>query len=266
MEVFRLHIGTPIYKWPSHIQYQKSVQGIMDHPGFNATYKAVVGDAHIERARAVLLADYLEFCDNGDVPDFFLQLDSDIEFNAEDIYRMCCRNLPVVGGPYAFRSNVDGKRDCVVVRPKPDCPPSDDHLVEVSYLGGGVTMLRADAVDAICAAHPELRMTENPDMHDPQRLTYAVWNPVMVPRPDWPKDKHGRMAQELLSEDYSLCQRLINLGYKIMLDLQVITKHWHGDTPFELTTRKQQEAALQNVIQDSKVNVEHDLAMTHATA
>lgn len=245
---FKVFIGSPVYKltevevdgekrkYPGHPKFVDSIQKCMEHPGLEVDFRAVIGDAHIERARAVVLAEYLDYTKPWD---FFLMVDSDIEFDAEQLYNACARNLPIVGGPYSFKSaTVSGKAATPVFRPRPGCTQTEDDLLECEYLGGGYTLVRDDLVHKMCKTYRDTRFRENPDMHNPPRVTYALWNPIVLKRTDWGED-----TCELLSEDYSFCDRVNQMGYKQYLDLRIILRHWDGDVHYSLPlTEKVMEA------------------------
>lgn len=231
MEKIRLFIGTPAYKWPVDPHFANSVAAIMADQRFDCEFRAVIGDALVERARAAVLAEYLEYKKPWQ---FFLNIDWDIEFRPDDVYRACMRDLPVLGGPYTFKSHVEGKKHGIVFRAAKGAKPTENFLIQAQYLGGGFTLVRDDVIQHLCLAYDELRFRENPDMHDPPRTTYDLWRCITVDRPDWGEDE-----RELLSEDYAFCERIGALGYKMYLDLSVILKHWDGDKCYDLPTAEQ---------------------------
>ena len=107
-KVYRIFIACPAYRWPLDPHTQASVQASIAYPGLDCDFQAVIGDAHIERARAMLLMHYLL---HPKKHEFFLNIDWDIEFNPDELYRMCERsekhNAGVFGGPYP----VSGRQD-----------------------------------------------------------------------------------------------------------------------------------------------------------
>jgi hypothetical protein len=233
--VYKVFIGSPVYKWPPEPHMAMSVQKMMEDPRFDADFRAVVGDAHIERARASCLAEYLEYTKEWD---YFLNIDWDIEFNPDDVYRMCERDLPVLGGPYTFKSDREDKNKSIVFRPLLGEDRKEDYTLQCAYIGGGFTMIRGDVIKKLMENYEELSFWENPDMHDPPRKTYALWNPIMLPREDWGEDPAGGWKKELLSEDYSLCQRILDMNIPIHMDLQVLLTHWQDGHPWRLDTNQ----------------------------
>ena len=232
MKVFKVFIGVPAYKWPMDIHTSTSIQGCMNHPGLDCELRAVIGDAHIERARAMVLAEYLT-CDIEF--DYFLNVDWDIEFRAEDLYRACSRGKDCIGGPYTYKTEEEGKKANVVFRAAPDAVKTEDHLLEAYYLGGGFTLLSNKLIqDLVEHYDDELGFNLNPDLQKDKVRVPAVWNPILIEREDW-----GKGYREMLSEDYSLCERIRKIGYKCWLDLTIMLKHWDGPKCYVLDVEEQ---------------------------
>ena len=230
-KVYKVFIACPAYKWPVDPHMQASVQAAINHPGLDCEFNAVVGDAHIERARAVLLSNYAQ---SEKEFDYFLNVDWDIEFDPNDLYRACSRELDCVGGPYAFKTKDPGKDGQIVFRPAPEAKATEEHLLESLYLGGGFTMLSDKLVKHLYTEYDEeFGFNLNPDLNENRHRAIAVWNPIIIDRPDW-----GEGMRELLSEDYSLCERIRDLGYTCWVDLQIMLKHWDGDKCFELPRKE----------------------------
>lgn len=230
----KLFVGCPVYKWPPHPMFQKSVNELMADPRFDVEFRAVIGDALIERARTSMLAEYLEYKKPWD---WFLQIDWDIEFRAEDIYRMCMRypKYKVMGGPYTFKTSEAGKKQSIVFRVKPGISgPNEEHMLPSNYLGGGFTLTHDSIIRDLVEKCDDVRIRENPDMHDPPRIAYDLWQSVLIDRPDWGFISEGKPHRELLSEDYAYCERILRAGHEIWLDLSVLLGHWNGEECYRL--------------------------------
>lgn len=234
----KLFVGCPAYKWPPDPHFQMSMQALLNDKRFNAEYRAVIGDAHIERARAMVLLHYLKDRKKHGW-EYFLNVDWDIEFRPDDVYRMCMKcetyGIDIIGGPYTYKTKSDGKKEQVVFRGKPGVTPDNDRgLIEADYLGGGFTMMTDKLVMEMVEKYDgELGFNANPDLDSDKFRTVAIWNPVLLDRPDW-----GEGAKELLSEDYSMCYRTIELGYQPYLDLNVYLKHWDGPNCYTLPAQQ----------------------------
>lgn len=230
--VYKVFVACPAYRWPIDDHTAMSLNATVAHPGLDVEFQAVVGDAHIERARAMLL---MHSRLHPKVFDYFLNVDWDIEWNPEDLYRMCCRadthKIAVLGGPYAFKTEDEkGKAGQAVMRVLPGAQVNEaTHMIECAYVGSGFMLIDAGLFHKIQAQYPELQFNANPDLHSEMPPTLAAWNPVIIPRPDW-GENHG----ELLSEDYSFCHRVREMGERVVMDLTVKLTHWSGDKAFRL--------------------------------
>lgn len=227
-KIYKLFITTPVYHWPDNTDKHpirhmlKSVGSCLSHPGLDADYRAVIGDADIGRARATTMMHYLF---QSKPWDFWLMVDWDIEFRAADVYRMLQRmeefEIGCMGGPYAFKTDNGDKAGKIVMRHAPGAEERPEHYVDCHYVGGGFTCVSASAVNAIMEKFPKLRYWTNPDLDEKKSPTYALWTTVLLDRPDW-----GEGAREYLSEDYSFCHRMVEAGERVCLDLMVYLKHW----------------------------------------
>jgi len=230
-KTYTLFIGVPVYKWPTDPHHGESVRKTTEHPFLDVTYRAVIGDAHIERARATVLMHYLK----QEKPyDYFLNIDHDIEFHPDELYRMCQRmdahpDVGVLGAPYAFKTDAGDKAGKIVCRPKLDASPTPDKIVDVWYCGTGFMLVRPSTITKLCKRYQNLRFNMNPDLDAEMPKTWALWNPILIKRPDW-----GKGNRELLSEDYSFCHRVWEMGERVALDLTVKLTHWNGDKKFEV--------------------------------
>lgn len=232
-KVYKVFIACPAYRWPLDPHTHNAIQATVAHEGLDCEFQAVVGDAHIERARAMLLMHYLIHPRRPF--DYFLNVDWDIEWNAADLYRMCQRaeqhKIGVMGGPYAFKSDSEpGKAGCPVMRAKPNAEVDQtNHTLECSYVGSGFMLIRTGVFDTLMRRYSGLRFNVNPDLHKDMPQTWAGWNSVLIPRPDW-----GKNHRELLSEDYSFCHRAAMAGERVVMDLTVQLKHWAGEKAYSL--------------------------------
>lgn len=246
-ERIKLFIGTPCYKWPPHPMFQKSISALMADPRFDCEFRAVIGDALVERARTSMLAEYLEYKKPWE---WFLQIDWDIEFRPDDVYRMCTRGekYKVIGGPYTFKTDTEGKKANIVFRVYPNSVPNSDHLIRASYLGGGFTLTHDSVIRDLLEKCDDVRVRENPDMHDPPRISYDLWQSILLERPDWGTTDKG-VHRELLSEDYAYCERILRTGYEIYMDLTVALGHWNGEECYRLPMQQQQQEPIMPEIQ-----------------
>lgn len=224
----RIMIGTPVYKWPPHPKFVESLKRCENDPRFDMEFRCVQGDAHIERARSMLLLQYLEAPTKFD---WYVMIDSDIEFNADIIWGIINRGKDVIGAGYAFKApEGNPKHKQPVIRPLEGQEPIDG-LIKVRHLGGGFTVVSDAFLRKMCEEYKDLEFQMNPDLMQGKEgvSTYGLWNPVIIEQPAW-----GEGKKEMLSEDYSFCERVLMMGGECWWDLSAVIAHWDGETFYQL--------------------------------
>lgn len=236
-------LGIPVYR-KAHPMFKASFDAMMERKRFNYSYTFYQGDSLIDRARASLLALFLKSnCD------YFLQIDDDISFDPEEMERMIATAVEAkkdcMCGPYTYKRKDDD--------PKPvlrliagETIEEPYKLLRVLYAGTGCLLVSRKACLDVCEAHPDLKFWGNPDMFGGEETEcWAVFQPTPVVQPCWGLDGEGNPKREYLSEDYSFCHKLNELGYKIYCDLRVKLTHWKGDEPFKLKVHENGEGSKQ---------------------
>jgi hypothetical protein len=230
-----LFIATPIYKPPAHPKFMESLERCKGDPRFDFVFDYVAGDAHIERARSHILLKYLRY----ERPwDWLVMIDSDIEFNADILWGLINQEKDCIGAAYTFKAPEGSpKYRQPVIRAKAG-EEAEGHLLKIMYLGGGCTIVSDALVKKMCAHYQDLKFLLNPDLLGGGKnvATYGLWNPVLIEQPSWGKDENGNNWMEMLSEDYSFCQRILDMGEDVWLDLSALIAHWDGDQCFQLAT------------------------------
>jgi len=154
-------------------------------------------------------------------------IDSDIEWQPDDLLRLLRHDVDIAVGLYAYRSESrDGSPAyCAPVR-SPDggiVRKPRTGLVEVYAAGAGFLAIRREALTRIMAAYPDDKI-KNPTAGLPASAALWAFNffPVTM-------NQEGK----LMSEDVSFFMRWRNLGGKVWLDPTIKLKH-HGTCAFEL--------------------------------
>jgi hypothetical protein len=216
--------------------------------GIRLRSKLIAGDALITRARAELVAWFLD----SDAT-HLLFIDADIGFQPEQFFRMLAFNADVVAAAYPTKSLNFSRitRDAIAGRTNLESASltyvvawKDGAGVEVTrgfarvrFAGTGFLLVRREAIVKLCAAHPELRyrsthaVGQNAAEQGSQHR-FALFDPMIEPS-----------TGEYLSEDYAFCKRWTDMGGDIWMDLKSKLDHigfctFHGDLSTQLTVAR----------------------------
>jgi hypothetical protein len=216
--------------------------------GIRLRSKLIAGDALITRARAELVAWFLD----SDAT-HLLFVDADIGFEPEQFFRMLAFDADVVAAAYPTKSLNFNRiaRDAVAGRPKLESASltyvvawKDGPGVEakrgfarVRFAGTGFLLVRREVIVKLCAAHPELHYRSTHAVghsaaeQSPQHR-FALFDPIIEPS-----------TGEYLSEDYAFCKRWTDLGGDIWVDMQSTLDHvgfctFRGDLATQFSDRR----------------------------
>jgi hypothetical protein len=176
--------------------------------GVRLRSKLIAGDALITRARAELVAWFLD----SDAT-HLLFVDADIGFQPDQFFRLLAFNADVAAAAYPAK-NINFPRiarDAVAGRPKLESASltyvvawKKDASVEgkrgfarVRFAGAGFLLVRREVIVNLCAAHPELRYRSTHALGQSavernSQSRYALFEPIIEPN-----------TGEYLSEDYA---------------------------------------------------------------
>ncbi len=196
--------------------------------GIQLGWLFVGNDALIPRARAELTALFL---DNPKAT-HLLFIDADIGFQPEEVFRLLAFDAPVCAGAAPVKSLDWGKlrRVLAVGAPKPESTSLNyvlgiDDVARVQTrqgfartraVGNGFMMIRRDALERMCDAHPELKYESihAPTAAPESRHRFALFECMIDPE-----------TRAYVSEDFAFCRRWTDLGGEIWLDLQSQLTH-----------------------------------------
>ena len=202
----------------SLFKLQKLLRG---YRGVNLKILFKDGDALITRARASLIAQFLEDPD----ATHLLFLDADIGFEPEQVLRliqcgaeMCAAVYPIKRIDWdRVKSAIDSARSepaaaslkYVVEVDDPNAVVQAGGFVKVRYAGTGFLMIRRTALERMCAQYPELQFKRD---HSSDAATAS--------------DKRFALFECMigedgtyLSEDFAFCKRWTDMGGEIWADL-----------------------------------------------
>lgn len=177
------------------------------------------GESAITRGRSNMAAAFLRT-----QLDTLAFLDADIAISGEDFVKLVRLEKPIRGAAVNLKT-LDhseslsvfangkrlGRRDLELMGRALEPQSGIIYPVEVDYLGGSVMLIERDVLESVSIAHPELAYVDpiaGPGVHIFQEIVTA--------------------EAELLSEDYSLCERARAEGFSVWCDGSVIVSHFEG--------------------------------------
>lgn len=171
-----------------------------------------------------------------------LFIDSDIQFNADNVIRMLQFDKPICGGAYPKKST-NWSSVIELVKKNPDISPEEleakayDYVVNiitredqvgqniqitngflpVHYLGTGFMLVQRHVLDEMMVRYPQLKYRNDIGGYSHKvndEYFYALFDCVIDP-----------VSKRYLSEDYAFCQRALELGYSIWCDITANLSH-----------------------------------------
>lgn len=245
-EKVKLFIATPMYGGNCHGLYMKSainLQILMNQLGLECRFSFLFNESLIPRARNYLVDEFLR---SGYTHMLFI--DSDIEFNPQDVLSLLVFDKDVIGGPYPKKS-IKWDNVKLALQKNPNLPASDlekvvgDYVfnpvpgttnfnvyqpLDVLEIGTGFMMVKREVFERYAKQYPEFEYT--PDHQgqanfDGSRKIHAYFHCDIDPK-----------SNRYLSEDYWFCQLWRNMGGQIFYCPWMLTKHvgtyaFNGDLP-----------------------------------
>lgn len=239
----KLFVATPQYGGTNNGLYMKScldLQGLCIQYGIEVKFSFLFNESLITRARNYLVDEFLRSnCTH------LLFIDSDIEFNPQDILALLALDKDIIGAPYPKKSinwgavfkackkilsdpnfdeskfnpgELEGVTGDYVFNPVPGTTSfSVNEPLEVMEIGTGYMMIKREVFDKFKQEYPHLNY--KPDHagqanFDGSRYIHAYFDTVIDP------DSH-----RYLSEDYMFCQYARAIGMKVWMCPWMGTKH-----------------------------------------
>jgi hypothetical protein len=213
-----VHYATSLFKLQSRLRAYR---------GVNLKVLFKDGDALITRARASLIAQFLE----DGAATHLLFVDADIGFEPEQVIRliqcgaeMCAAIYPIKRIDWdKVKSTIETARPnpaaaalkYVFEVDDPNAVTQSAGFVRVRYAGTGFLMIRRAALETMCARYPQLRYKRD---HSIDAATqgdnrFALFECMI--------DESGTY----LSEDFAFCKRWTDIGGEIWADLNSRLSH-----------------------------------------
>jgi hypothetical protein len=200
----KLLVGTPAYGGWVHIDYTDS---LLDMHRLKIPFDnmKIGNESLITRGRNTIISYFYEVKDYTHL----LFLDADMGIRGEDVIKLIQHNVDVIGAPVALKGyDQNGNKVYNVVNPR----PCTKKLYEVDKVGTAVFMLSRKAVNALISGSEKYEGNELSRGNLKITTMYDVFKTCV---------EDG----VYLSEDYYVCKRLRELGFKIHVDDTIITKH-----------------------------------------
>ena len=242
-----LCIATPCFGGQISVVYAASLfklqSALRAYGNFNLKILFKDGDALITRARASLIAQFLE----DPRATHLLFIDADIGFEPEQVLRligcgadMCAAIYPIKCMDWdRIRSTIAADRSnpsaaalrYVFEVDDPNAVTERAGFVKVRYAGTGFLMIRRAAIEQMCAAYPQLKFRRDHSLDGAAGSDnrFALFECMI-----------DQATGIYLSEDFSFCKRWTDMGGEIWADLTSRLDHvgpatFHGDvaTQFE---------------------------------
>lgn len=206
--------ATPCYGGMLTDQYFLSMfrvsQVFMKH-GINFRITTLRNESLITRARNILTAMFLESdCTH------LMFIDSDIEFQPEDVLRALAYDKPIMAGAYPKKAlPVQYAINFKFVNPETKQIRVENGAVEVLDASTGFFLIKRETIEKMMQAYPELHYRNDSNI-DPKfnKYCYALFDTILDPDDN-----------RYLSEDYTFCRRWQKLGGEIWLDPNTKLNH-----------------------------------------
>ena len=251
---YSIFVATPMYGGMNHGLYMKScldLQGLCLQYGIQIKFSFLFNESLITRARNYLVDEFLHRSECTHL----LFIDSDINFNPQDVIAMLALDKDVIGGPYPKKAI----KWRAIARALQKNPQIDHGMLEkvagdfvfnpvkgteqfnvtepldVLEIGTGFMMVKREVFNKMEKEYPMIRY--KPDHvgqahFDGSRYIHAFFDTVI----DTKESITGGGSDRYLSEDYMFCQMWRKMGGQIFLcpwmrTAHIGTYHFHGDMP-----------------------------------
>ncbi|KAA6186739.1 hypothetical protein F2Q65_05060 [Thiohalocapsa marina] len=206
-------IGTPAYGGMVHVDYLSSIADYF-RAGIRFTLSTIGNESLITRARNAILSQF-----HADQQfSHLLFLDGDVFLPAWGLKRLLGHGADVVSAPVALKGfNARGEK---IFNVGP-CLGERGPLHSVVHVGTAALMLSRAAVDALVAEAIAEGRVYRPQHSRGTPLAAVQYDVFRV----------GVVGGTYLSEDFWICHRLREMGFQILCDPEVPTRH-QGVTEF----------------------------------
>jgi len=228
-----IFLSYPVHDMPEFKSMFSMYQSIMSCREHRVRLFANQNDSLISRVRNVHISTFLN--DYKDC-DYFISLDSDLEivnaYHTNNIFtKLIAHDKDFVGALYALKQhNGPARTSSVPLDPSIERTnmPFDKGLLPMRWLSAGCWCIKRSAVEKMVKAYPNLTYVGDDNVTG--KPIHGLYNPEIFEIED-PVTK-GKF-KKYLSEDWSFCQRFLDIGGEISADTSIVLKHI-GKFPYAL--------------------------------
>ena len=236
----KFFIATPCYGGQLMEPYFRSVIKLMtffNNHKIPLAFGTIANESLVTRARNVLLAYFL----NSDYT-HMLFIDSDIEFNVDDVLKLYAANKDVAVGAYPKKGvNWQRIKDSMIKNPEKEesdkeiAAHGSDYAINFQFIdreaktigvengliklhdaGTGFMMIKREAILKLIKAYPDLKYNNDVNIQSGlEDQFYALFDTMIDP-----------IDRRYLSEDYTFCRRWQDIGGDIFLDPSISLNHY----------------------------------------
>lgn len=207
-------IGTPAYGSMVHTDYLHTIIDMLKI-GFHITTFTIGNESLITRGRNTIISYFHEHSEFTHL----LYLDADIGIEAKSIMKLLTYQKDVIGAPVPLKGTHPTTGEKVYnIGDVLSTSPDNSTLISTNRLGTAVLMLSRTAVAALI---------EGADVYSSSEITRGV----KLNQPMYDVFQVGVIDGVYLSEDYFVCNTLINKGFDIWVDTTISVRH-NGNVSF----------------------------------
>lgn len=240
-EKLKLFIGAPIHETVDPHFVKCFAQLSAGYNGSDCIIYPHIGDSLITRARNSITRQFLATdCTH------LLFIDSDLVFSNHHVERILKHKEDIVGGAYCKKQEGPPQLVANSLDGQAVISEHDSNVVKVKYVGTGFMRISRRVFEDMIAKFGE-EIWYNCD--DGERtLEHDFWKAAVYTFPD--------NTRRYLSEDWWFCQKAMDIGYDIWMDLACVLKHsggglWPNQEQEKLLFAKQPSPLLANRAGDS---------------
>lgn len=220
----RIFLSMPILGKPCLQSIYSMYQAILSCKEHQVRVYFNQNDSLVQRVRNCHISAFLF-----DFPecDFFMSLDSDIfvinAYSTNNIFsKLIAHDKDFVGGLYSLKK--PGVRRCSSITKDGTVPQFDTGLIEMRWLSSGCHCIKRSVIEKMYERYKDELLYDGDDNFSGKKVL-GIYNCMLydLKEGDFPNVKLP--FKKLLSEDWSMTQRWIDIGGQIWADTSIVLRH-----------------------------------------